>query len=253
MIMFSDKRFPASRAWAALTLATALLPLAAPIIAAPNLWTFQDVVFNDGATATNSFFHDSAIGIDGSFFLTSPAPFVVINPFLSPIQQIPDAYIIVGPAPNLGSIVYSAPALHPTVTHLVEVLSPTEVKFTYDYLGTPLGMLHLSFSSLLDSPFGEPGKAIAVSGFENRYSLTGESYTHTIVHGFITTETIQPRSLNKWSTVAINAPDLLKMASTLGTESLITSAIPEPEIYATLSLGLAVLGWVGLRKKRQVV
>lgn len=197
--------------------ATLFLPFIPITNATPYLWTLQGVTFNDGAVATNSFFHDSAIVGNGAFFFTSPTPFVSINPELPRVQQIPDSNITVGPTPNWGSIVYSAPDEHPTVTHMVKVLGPTEVQFTYDYQGTALGVLHLSFASLLHVPLSSPAE-IEVTGYENRYTIAGDIYTHTIVGGTVTSLAIP-------------------------------TAIPEPETYILMALGLALMGWTINRKK----
>lgn len=49
----------------------------------------------------------------------------------------------------------------------------------------------------------------------------------------------------------VNAPSNTVTQFAIGNVALVTTPIPEPEIYAMMSIGLGLLGWVGRRRKQQ--
>lgn len=49
----------------------------------------------------------------------------------------------------------------------------------------------------------------------------------------------------------VNAPSNTVTQFAIGNVALVTTPIPEPEIYAMMGVGLGLLGWVGRRRKQQ--
>lgn len=49
----------------------------------------------------------------------------------------------------------------------------------------------------------------------------------------------------------VSAPSNTVTQFAIGNVALVTTPIPEPEIYAMMSIGLGLLGWVGRRRKQQ--
>lgn len=184
--------------------------------AEPNIWSFSGVTFNDGAVVTGGFYFDPAPRPFGNFYTSYDHQ---SNDPLATTFEILRAPGYTSGVTATGVGYGATGEIHPQVSRTVSILSPTEVEFTSFHLGVPLAIAHFNFASELTNGPAGYGKTVALLPTSYEYLptiidyLTGQPVIHYVTSGNI------------------------------------VNAIPEPEIYAMLSVGLGLIGWLGRRKK----